>query len=556
MTEQPTLGTADTWALVVLWSRHEPSQVGESLLIPAGERGPWVFGRGAGEGLDRRLLLTRWTHGGVAVSRTVTCPRISRTQLRLSLTSGETLLLENRGSCSLVYQGRKRDHVQLRAGDIVWLHNELLFLCVRRPGCPPHSRVHQGASQHDWGRPDASGLVGESMAMWQLRERIAAASAVSSHVLLLGPSGTGKELVAQALHVQSTRGSRPIVSRNAVTIPEGIADAELFGNLRNYPNVGTPERSGLIGAAHESTLFLDEIAELPHSIQAHLLRVLDQGEYQRLGETRARRADLRVIGATNRPATALKHDLLARFMLRITLPDLNARREDIPLLVAHLLRRQAARDQAVLERFFPDRDPRAWPRVSPIFIEKLVTHDFTTNVRELESMLIAAALTNNGRYLEASAAIGRSKPPAAATGGGEAWLTVEETARLELLRKHRFSPTACGRDVAYRGNRQTADLHFRHIACKALADCDWDASAAAMLLAGIGDAPLVEKCARRLRRFLSNLEARVESEPPEQLHKALTEDWKGLVGAVLPLVAAIRARAKGAGGSIQPVRSA
>ncbi len=130
-------------------------------------------------------------------------------------------------------------------------------------------------------------------------------------------------------------------------------DAELFGHAKNYPNQGSPERRGLVGEADGGTLFLDEFAELPASLQAHLLRVLDDGEYHRLGDARARRADLRLIAATNRPEQSLKHDVLARLKARIAVPDFDARREDIPLLVAHLLRRQAAGAPALLERFFP-----------------------------------------------------------------------------------------------------------------------------------------------------------------------------------------------------------
>ena len=103
-------------------------------------------------------------------------------------------------------------------------------------------------------------MVGESLAIGELRHCIFAAAPHPAHVLILGESGSGKELVARAIHARSSRGKRPIVARNAATIPEGLADAELFGNVRNYPNPGMPERPGLIGEAHQSTLFLDEFA--------------------------------------------------------------------------------------------------------------------------------------------------------------------------------------------------------------------------------------------------------------------------------------------------------
>jgi DNA-binding NtrC family response regulator len=467
------------------------------------------------------------------------------------------LTVENTGSCSLLQQGRELKRVELGPGDAISLRNELVLLCIRRPVRLPGSIAELAMPQHEFGQPDESDLVGESATIWELRERLVLLGNQPLHVMILGPSGTGKELVARALHARSARRSRPMISRNAATIPEGIADAELFGNVRGYPNVGMPERPGLVGAAHETTLFLDEIAELPLALQVRLLRVLDSGEYQRLGEASARLADVRVIGATNRPTTELRHDVLARFTLQLMVPDLNSRREDIPLLIAHLLRRHGTRDPSILSRFFPDGDPAAAPRVSPKLVETLVTHHYTTNVRELDSLLMAAALQSTGAYVESdgrpSSTMLTSQPTAA---GREAWLTTEEAARLALLRKHRFSPTACGRDSVYHGNRQTADLHFRHIACKALTLSNLDMKAAARLLVGEEDVPLLDKCEGRLRTFLSNLEARIVSESPEQLDQALAEDWKGLVDAVRLLVGALRARHAGLASPAVPLRSA
>src|SRR6185295_18995653 len=113
-------------------------------------------------------------------------------------------------------------------------------------------------------------------------------------------------LVARALHSRS--GMSKLTSRNAATLPEALVEAELFGNLKNYPNPGMPERPGLIGAADGGCLFLDEFAELPQPAQAHLLRALDQGEYQRLGDATVRHARFRLIAATNRPESALRRD--------------------------------------------------------------------------------------------------------------------------------------------------------------------------------------------------------------------------------------------------------
>lgn len=551
-----SVGVDDALGLVVLWSRHDHAQVGEVVLLPANEPGPWLFGRGSGDSTGKRLFLTRWAPSGRAERRLVDCPRISREQLRLS-TTGDHLVVENIGSCPLLHRGAEQRRVELAPGETLFLRNELLLLCLRRPLRLRGSVAELAIAHHDFGQPDQDNLVGESAAIWELRERLASVGSQQLHVLILGASGTGKELVAKALHVRSSRGSRPLVARNAATIPEGIADAELFGNVRGYPNVGMPERPGLIGAAHESTLFLDEIAELPLALQVRLLRVLDSGEYQRLGETNARRADVRVIGATNRPTTDLRHDVVARFTLQLALPDLNTRREDIPLLITHLLRRHGAREQAVRARFFPDGDLAAAPRVSPVLVEALVAHQYTTNVRELDALLMAAVLKSPGSYVEGdmSASVA-TLPPLSRLSEHVTWLTPEEAARLVLLRRHRFSPTGCGRDPDYPGNRQTADLHFRSLACKALLECDLDVARAAALLAGDADQPLLDKCQARLGTFMANLDARIISEPPDVLDQALADDWKGLVDGVRRLVDELRIRREKLASPTAPLRSA
>src|SRR5262249_47887878 len=159
-----------------------------------------------------------------------------------------------------------------------------------------------------------------------------------------------------------------------------LLDAELFGHAKNYPNQGMPERLGLIGEADGGTLFLDEFAELPQAHQAHLLRVLDAGEYQRLGEGRRRTSFFRLIAATNRDPASLKHDVLARLILRIETPRLDECRDDIPLLARHLLRTMASSDSILATRFFVDARPSGEPRMSADLVRVLLTHAYTANV--------------------------------------------------------------------------------------------------------------------------------------------------------------------------------
>jgi DNA-binding NtrC family response regulator len=281
-------------------------------------------------------------------------------------------------------------------GDVLELGSQLVLLVVARARATPRART----PLFPFGAVDAHGIVGESPAAWALRDAIAFVGPRDGHVLVHGASGTGKELVARALHATSSRAGGPLVARNAATFPESLIDAELFGNVRNYPNTGSPERPGLIGEADRGTLFLDEFAELPTAMQAHLLRVLDSGEYQRLGDARVRRSSFRLVAATNRPLAALKHDLMARLTHRIDVPDLGSRREDVPLVARHLLRRIGEEDPDAGARWL---DADGQPRFGVSFVRAIVEHDFTTNVRELEAMLWRALRASRGDRLEAAA---------------------------------------------------------------------------------------------------------------------------------------------------------
>jgi two-component system nitrogen regulation response regulator GlnG/two-component system response regulator HydG len=172
------------------------------------------------------------------------------------------------------------------------------------------------------------------------------------------------------------------------------------------------DRPGLIGEADGSTLFLDEIGDLPEKLQVHLLRVLDQdGEYQRLGEARTRRSSFRLVAATNRPLSSLKHDLLARFVHRITVPTLDERREDVPLVLDALLRRAAQANAALRERFLAVRHGKiAEARVAPQLATRLLAHHYTHHMRELDRLLWLAIGTSEGEYLTLTPALEAELP--------------------------------------------------------------------------------------------------------------------------------------------------
>ncbi len=383
-------------ALALAWSRSEPERIGEVALLPRRKQ-KLVLGRGSARHDDtlERVELCRQRPGKTVDTGPLDGKGVSRRQLEID--AGE-MNVTRVGRCPLRVNGEVVATAQLRPGDVVTLENEYVFLCTRRPRELPAQRFYGVEHATDFGEADDAGLVGESGAAWELRDQLAFCARSDAHVLITGESGTGKELAAGALHALSARAAHSMVSRNAATFPESLVDVELFGSSKGYPNPGSPERLGIIGEADGSTLFLDEIAELPQPLQAHLLRVLDRGEYHRLGESKARRANLRVVAATNRAPESLKRDLLARLTLRVEMPGLQDRPEDIPLLFRHLLRQSAEKSPDVARLFCSEQRPRD-PRVHPDLVEHVIRHRFTHHVRELDAILWRAIGQSHGEYI-------------------------------------------------------------------------------------------------------------------------------------------------------------
>lgn len=415
--------------LVILWSIANQERSGELFFVP--DRGPAVIGRGPppADELAPRLMPARWRPSGWLDAGPLTEPGISRVQLRLRA-DGQKVRIENVGRCPMLVDGNPETEVLLGEGDLVELKSQLVLCCLRRAASPAPPEDWEAATP--FGRPDPYGMVGESEAAWRLRYQIAFAASRGVHVLITGPSGAGKEATARAIHARSPRASRPIVARNAATLPETLVDAELFGNRRDYPNPGMPDRPGLVGEADGSSLFLDEIGELSEVMQARLLRVLDAGEYHRLGESRARRSDMRLIAATNRDPETLKHDLRARFAVHIELPGLDARREDIPSIAAEIVRRIAREDPEIATRFFPEGDPDRSPLLSPALVRALFSAEWTTHTRELMQILWSSLRDSPDRILACPPAL--RLPRAAAPQARDPGAVGEEEIRASLAR--------------------------------------------------------------------------------------------------------------------------
>ncbi len=393
---------------VVVWA-VDPSLTGAWLPLAHGRR-PMILGRASDDGQApgaAALTPRRQRPDLDEAGPSLTDPFLSREQLRITAdkSPSDRIHVENIGKRDLLDgRGNVVNELVVSPGDVIEVRGRLLLIAATRPAVfPPFHNLPK--HHHAFGEADAYGLVGESEAAWRLRDSAAFVASRSAHVLLLGDSGTGKEIVAKTIHERSAaaKGTKKrLVSRNAATLPAGLIDAELFGHVASYPNAGMPERVGLIGEADGGTLFLDEIGELGHELSTRLLRVLDEGgEYQRLGDTRNRTSKFRLIGATNRPVSALKPDVAARFKLRISVPPLADRREDIPLLARHLLRRAALEDPAIGERFFEGWDGKTGePRLAIELMRALVQHDYTTHIRELDMLLWASLGSSDGAIAE------------------------------------------------------------------------------------------------------------------------------------------------------------
>lgn len=264
-------------------------------------------------------------------------------------------------------------------------------------------------SHSDSVTPPTPELIGSGPAMqvvYRLTRQVAQSNA---SVLLLGETGTGKELVANAIHRLSPRGSGPFVRVNCGALAENLLESELFGHVRGAFTGAIDNRIGRFEAAHTGTIFLDEVNSTTPKLQVKLLRVLQEHEFERVGDTQTIRVDTRVIAASNRDlpeeveAARFREDLYYRLnVVTIYLPPLRERREDIPDLVAHFI------------RIYNQQNNRHVPRIDPAAMQALVEYDWPGNVRELqnyiERAIVLAPGTELTRDLLPEAILGKRRP--------------------------------------------------------------------------------------------------------------------------------------------------
>jgi two-component system response regulator HydG len=237
-------------------------------------------------------------------------------------------------------------------------------------------------------------MLGHAPVFQEMLRQARAAAAVDVAVLIIGETGTGKELLAQALRQQGGRAGKPYVTVNCAAIALGLAESELFGHRRGSFTGADSDGMGRFRAAHGGTLFLDEVDSLPLALQPKLLRFLESGEIQPVGETSARKVNVRVIAATHANLGAqaasgeFRSDLYYRLnVLPLEIPPLRRRREDIPLLAAHFMREAAARYQQPEAGF------------SAFALERLAQYPWPGNIRELRNICERLAILRPGSQI-------------------------------------------------------------------------------------------------------------------------------------------------------------
>ncbi|HTO99012.1 MAG TPA: sigma-54 dependent transcriptional regulator [Myxococcales bacterium] len=287
----------------------------------------------------------------------------------------------------------------MKAGAFEYLRKpidpEALELLVRRAAEHVGLRKENARLRRELqGARSPQGIVGKSPPMLQMLEVIERVAPTDVPVLIEGESGTGKDLVARAIHAQSRRAAKPYVALNMAAVPESLAESELFGHEKGAFSGAAVARHGFFAEAEGGTFFLDEIGALSSALQPKLLRVLQDGEYIPVGSRQARKADVRIVCATNEDlkakvaSGAFREDLYYRIhVMPVRLPALRQRREDIPLLVDHFVSKHAQR---------LNRPPLP---ASPEALRALLDYRWPGNVRELENAIERALLLAKGDSL-------------------------------------------------------------------------------------------------------------------------------------------------------------
>ena len=267
-------------------------------------------------------------------------------------------------------------------------------------------------------------LIGADYGLRTVMENVRLVAPLLSPVLLIGETGTGKEVIANAIHELSPKSNGPLIKVNCGAIPEMLADSELFGHEKGAFTGAIAQKRGRFERAHGGTIFLDEISELPPQVQVRLLRVLQEKEIERVGGNKTIKVDVRIVSATNRDLEELiekglfREDLFFRLnVFPILVPPLRERKNDIPILVHHFIHKKAR------EMVLPNI-----PIPAPGEIDRLMQYDWPGNVRELENVVERAIILSNSKHLTFGNTIGGDTPARERRPGDE-----QEPQRLDEI---------------------------------------------------------------------------------------------------------------------------
>lgn len=276
---------------------------------------------------------------------------------------------------------------------------------------------------------DFGDIIGQSQALQEILNQIAQMAETDCTALIMGETGTGKELIARAIHERSHRHDKPLIKVNCATIPKDLFESEFFGHEKGAFTGATAKRIGRFELANGGTLFLDEAGELPLDIQAKLLRVLQEGEFERVGATTTQKVDVRIIAATNRDLLQevtnkqFREDLYYRlnvFPLRI--PPLRERENDIPFLIQHFLKKYA------------DKYGKTIQSISEPFMQHLCEYPWPGNIRELENVIERAVITSKGKELHMEEWLHKpTTAPHSSVSSDSTIQTIEEIERAHIL---------------------------------------------------------------------------------------------------------------------------
>jgi formate hydrogenlyase transcriptional activator len=311
-----------------------------------------------------------------------------------------------------------------------------------------------GSGDHDRNQRSFEQIIGNSPALESVLEQVECVAPTHSTVLIQGETGTGKELIARAIHNISSRCGRPFIKLNCAAIPFDLLESELFGHEKGAFTGAIAQKVGRFEMADKGTLFLDEVGDIPLALQPKLLRVLQEQEFERLGSTRTHQVDVRLVAATNRDLADMvkrsefRSDLYYRLnVFPILLPPLRARHEDIPALVTHFV------------EIFGRRMGKQIEHIPPETMSALSSYQWPGNIRELQNFIERSVILTSGKALHAPLAGLKRATEAESLGG----ITLKDAARDHILKtlEHTRWVVAGPKGAAARLGIKRSTLYFR-----------------------------------------------------------------------------------------------